>query len=139
VIDASATPAAGKISLNDTLVVIKTEFGRTPSPNGIAGRDHWPHGYVNILLGGPITARGIAGAIGFSGAERGHARPVTITGTMELGHFTPSEFQAALLLAAGIFPFQPENFGIGDMSVATRGLGENETASQLRSIVLGVS
>jgi len=138
VIDNSSTPAAGKISLNDTLVVIKTEFGRTPAPNGGGGRDHWPHGYVNILIGGPITSRGIAGAIGFDTTERGHARPVTLTPTLELGHFTPSEFQGALMLAAGIFPFQPENFGIGDMSVATRDATENLTATQLRSRVLGV-
>lgn len=141
VIDTASPPAAGKISLNDTMVVIKTEFGRTPSPNGGAGRDHWPHGYVNIIIGGPITStsRGIAGAIGFSGTEKGHALPVTISPTLELGHFTPSEFQAALMLAVGIFPFQPENFGIGDMSLATRDIGEDATAIQLRSVVLGVS
>ena len=142
VIDPSATPAAGKISLSDTLVVIKTEFGRTPAPSGsgdLAGRDHWPHGYVNILIGGPITSRGIAGSIEFNGTARGHAKPVTISGgTVDAGHFTPSEFQGAVLLAAGIFPFQPENFGIGDMSNATRDLTEDSTASQLRSRVLGV-
>lgn len=138
VIDAAATPAPGKISLNDTLVVIKTEFGRTPAPNSsgdAAGRDHWPQGYVNILLGGPITARGIAGGIGFSGGDRGFALPVTGT---DFGHFTPSEFQAAVMLAAGIFPFQGENFGIGDMSLATRGATEDETATRIRSRVLGV-
>jgi hypothetical protein len=142
VIDAASPPAAGKISLNDTLVVIKTEFGRTPAPNGAgdsAGRDHWPHGYVNILLGGPITSRAIAGSIGFSGGDRWHALPVTVTGaTVDAGHFTPSEFQAALMLAAGIFPFQGENFGIGDMSLATRGATEALTASQIRARVLGV-
>ena len=121
------------------MVVIKTEFGRTPDPNINAGRDHWVHGYVNIILGGPITTRTIAGAIGFSGTEKGHARPVILTPTLELGHFTPSEFQASLMLAAGIFPFQPENFGIGDMSLATRDLSENATATNLREVVLGVS
>lgn len=139
IIDTASPPAAGKISLNDTMVVIKTEFGRTPDPNGGAGRDHWVHGYVNIILGGPVTTRSIAGGIGFSGAEKGHARPVVLSPTLELGHFTPSEFQAALLLAAGIFPFQPENFGIGDMSIATRDLSEDSTAINLRESVLGVS
>jgi uncharacterized protein DUF1501 len=142
VIDTASPPAAGKISLNDTLVVIKTEFGRTPAVMGSgdnAGRDHWPQGYVNILIGGPITARGIAGGIGFNMGDRGHALPVTITGsTVNAGHFTPSEFQASLMLAAGIFPFQAENFGVGDMSLATRDATEDATASQIRSRVLGV-
>ena len=142
VIDTASPPAAGKISLNDTLVVIKTEFGRTPAVSGsgeTAGRDHWPHGYVNILLGGPITTRAIAGSIEFNGPDRGQALPVTISGsTVNAGHFTPSEFQAALMLAAGIFPFQGENFGIGDMSLATRDATEALTASQIRARVLGV-
>lgn len=147
VIDAASPPAAGKISLNDTMVVIKTEFGRTPAPNGSgdgAGRDHWPQGYVNILIGGPIPSRAItesriAGSIGFNMADRGHALPVTITGsTVNAGHFTPSEFQASVMLAAGIFPFQGENFGIGDMSLATRDATDDATASQIRSRVLGV-
>ncbi|HEX7316673.1 MAG TPA: DUF1501 domain-containing protein [Pyrinomonadaceae bacterium] len=138
IIDPSSTPAPGKISLSDTLVVIKTEFGRTPTPSGSgesAGRDHWPHGYVNILLGGPVTSRAIAGGIGSDGDTRGHALPATET---EFGHFTASEFQAAVMLAAGIFPFQGEVFGIGDMSLATRGTTEEETASRIRSRVLGV-
>lgn len=140
VIDPASPPAAGKISLNDTLVVIKTEFGRDPTPNAVGGRNHWPHGYANILIGGPITATTpkIAGGIGFNPAERGYARPVTFSPTPVFGHFTPSEFQGALLLAAGIFPFQAENFGIGDMSVATRDATEDSTASNLRSRVLGV-
>jgi hypothetical protein len=143
VIDPAPTPAPGKISLNDTLVVIKTEFGRTPSVAGsgdFAGRDHWPQGYVNVLIGGPIAARGIAGAIGFSGAERGFARPVTVAmdGSVDRGHFTPSEYQGGLMLAAGIFPFEAENFGVGDMSVATRGPTEEATASAIRQHVLGV-
>ena len=141
VIDPAATPAAGKISLSDTLVILKTEFGRTPEPVGSgdsAGRDHWPHGYVNILIGGPIptsTTRQIAGAIGVNGVERGFALPSTST---DFGHFTPSEFQAALMLAAGIYPFQAENFGVGDMSVATQGSTEATTAAQIRARVLGV-
>ena len=28
--------------LDETLVMVSTEFGRTPKINGTAGRDHWP-------------------------------------------------------------------------------------------------
>ncbi|MGQ0836650.1 MAG: DUF1501 domain-containing protein [Gammaproteobacteria bacterium] len=131
VIDPNSPPAAGKISLNDTLVVVKTEFGRTPTTGtGTgAGRDHWPQGYVCALIGGPVTARGIAGSIGAAGADRGHA--------VALDHYTASEFHAATMLAADIFPFESENFGIGDMSAKTRGPTEEITAQNIRTQVLG--
>ena len=65
IIDPAVTPAPGKISLADTLVILRTEFGRTPDHEGGTGRDHWPHGYVNTLIGGPVGSRAIAGSIGF--------------------------------------------------------------------------
>jgi hypothetical protein len=42
------------------------------------------------------------------------------------------------MLAAGIFPFDAENFGVGDMSVATQGPTEETTATQIRTRVLGI-
>jgi hypothetical protein len=35
--------------LDSTLVMVTTEFGRTPKINGTAGRDHWPRVF-NIVL-----------------------------------------------------------------------------------------
>lgn len=139
VIDASATPAPGKISLNDTLVILRTEFGRTPNAKGGTGRDHWPGGYVNILIGGPVATRGIAGSIGFTdGVDRGLAVVNSANPALPKNRFTPTEFHAAVQLAAGIFPFESENFGIGDMSDSTRGASEEATATNIRSRVLGV-
>lgn len=34
-----------------TIVMVATEFGRTPKLNVAEGRDHWPHGF-SVLLGG---------------------------------------------------------------------------------------
>jgi hypothetical protein len=137
-IDPSPTPAAGKISLSDTLVILRTEFGRTPDPKGGTGRDHWPDGYVNTLIGGPVGSRAVAGTIGFNGSDRGVAMPNSAVVTAAKNRFTPSEFHAAVQMAAGIFPFESENFGIGDMSESTRDISEELTAARIRERVLGV-
>lgn len=38
--------------LDSTLVMISSEFGRTPKINGTAGRDHWPKVFSVVLAGG---------------------------------------------------------------------------------------
>ena len=38
--------------LDDTLVMVTTEFGRTPKINANAGRDHWPQVFSIALAGG---------------------------------------------------------------------------------------
>ena len=121
-------PDPTKINLDDTLVVLKTEFGRTPTT--APGRDHWPQGYVNMLLGGPVVSGGMgARVIGSMDAF----------GVANTGDFyTPSELQAALMIAAGLYPFEPENFGVGDMGSKTKRVTEEETALELwRQILLG--
>ncbi|MBY0458035.1 MAG: DUF1501 domain-containing protein, partial [Gemmataceae bacterium] len=40
--------------LDKTLVMISSEFGRTPKINGTAGRDHWPKVFSVVLAGGGI-------------------------------------------------------------------------------------
>lgn len=45
--------------LDSTLVMVTSEFGRTPKINKTAGRDHWPKVFSGILAGGGIK-RGFA-------------------------------------------------------------------------------
>jgi Protein of unknown function (DUF1501) len=40
--------------LDSTLIMISSEFGRTPKINGTAGRDHWPKVFTVVLAGGGI-------------------------------------------------------------------------------------
>ncbi|HET6572154.1 MAG TPA: DUF1501 domain-containing protein [Fimbriiglobus sp.] len=40
--------------LDKTLVMVSSEFGRTPKINGTAGRDHWPKVFSIVLAGGGI-------------------------------------------------------------------------------------
>ncbi|MEZ6148055.1 MAG: DUF1501 domain-containing protein [Planctomycetaceae bacterium] len=48
--------------LDDTLVVVTGEFGRTPKINQYAGRDHWSPCYSTVLAGGGIRGGAIHGA-----------------------------------------------------------------------------
>jgi uncharacterized protein (DUF1501 family) len=125
-IDATGTDPT-KLNLNDTMVLINTEFGRTPNVGVIGGRDHWPYGYASILIGGPITSRGIEGTVDSAGFP-----PAAV--------LSPTDVHGAVLLAAGVDPFAPENFGVGDFttpSINSDGT-EQGTRLNLKTKVLGV-
>lgn len=47
--------------LNETMVMVSSEFGRTPKINGNAGRDHWPKVFSVVLAGGGIKQGSIFG------------------------------------------------------------------------------
>jgi uncharacterized protein (DUF1501 family) len=44
-----------------TLVMVSSEFGRTPKINGTAGRDHWPKVFSVVLAGGGIKKGSVYG------------------------------------------------------------------------------
>jgi len=48
--------------LDSTLVMVSSEFGRTPKINGTAGRDHWPKVFSIVLAGGGIKKGSVYGA-----------------------------------------------------------------------------
>ena len=48
--------------LDDTLVVVTSEMGRTPRINGNAGRDHWTFCYSTVFAGAGIRGGTICGA-----------------------------------------------------------------------------
>ena len=47
--------------LKSTLVMVSSEFGRTPKINGSAGRDHWPKVFSVVLAGGGVKAGHVYG------------------------------------------------------------------------------
>ena len=55
--------------LEKTMVVVCTEFGRTPMVNAGAGRDHWPRVFSTILAGGGIKRGYVHGASDAIAAE----------------------------------------------------------------------
>ncbi|HLN28880.1 MAG TPA: DUF1501 domain-containing protein [Gemmataceae bacterium] len=55
--------------LNSTLVMISSEFGRTPKVNATAGRDHWPKVFSVVLAGGGIKRGFIYGSSDATASE----------------------------------------------------------------------
>lgn len=78
--------------LDETLVAVAGEFGRTPKINATSGRDHWAHCYTQLLAGGGVHG---GQAYGTSDAHGAYVkdRPVT-----------PDDFAATILHACGLSP-----------------------------------
>jgi len=55
--------------LESTLVVAMGEFGRSPTVNDKAGRDHWPDVFQALLAGGGIRGGQVVGATDAAGAS----------------------------------------------------------------------
>ncbi|MCB1224669.1 MAG: DUF1501 domain-containing protein, partial [Verrucomicrobiales bacterium] len=55
--------------LDETLVMVSSEFGRTPKINGTNGRDHWPRVFSVALAGGGVKKGYIHGASDALGGE----------------------------------------------------------------------
>jgi hypothetical protein len=61
--------------LDETIVVIGTEFGRTPGTQGTDGRDHHPFAFSVVMAGGGLKggiAHGATDALGFHAIENRH-------------------------------------------------------------------
>jgi uncharacterized protein (DUF1501 family) len=61
--------------LDETLVVLATEFGRTPGTQGSDGRDHHPYGFSICMAGGGVKGGVVHGAtdeLGFHAVEHRH-------------------------------------------------------------------
>jgi hypothetical protein len=48
--------------LDETLVVVMSEMGRTPNVNAVGGRDHWTYCYGALLAGAGIRGGSVCGA-----------------------------------------------------------------------------
>lgn len=78
--------------LGETLVVILTEFGRTPQIGGGAGRDHFPNCYSVAFAGG-----GVAGGRTYGRSDRTGAAPAGVP-------VTPADLHATVFRSLGVDP-----------------------------------
>lgn len=124
IINAPGEDDPTKLSLDDTLIILNTEFGRTSFRQGNTGRNHHPYGYVTAFLGGPITAA--------EAGIHGNIRNSSVAGT----HALPAENRIAALLALGIWPFSPEAFAVSDVIGASN---EAEAAEAAIAHYLGIA
>ena len=61
--------------LQDTVIAVLSEFGRTPQVNGRGGRDHYPQAWTNFLAGGNIRGGQVIGSTDRIGS-RPHDNPI---------------------------------------------------------------
>ncbi len=80
--------------LDSTIVMVTSEFGRTPKINKDAGRDHWPHAMSVLMAGAGIPGGQIVGA---TDAKGYHASENV---------YRPEDFAASLYTKMGIDPAQ---------------------------------
>lgn len=78
--------------LDSTLVVVTTEFGRTPRINQLAGRDHWPNAFSIVMAGAGLKTGQVIGATDNQAAYVTD-RPIT-----------PEDMAATILHKLGIDP-----------------------------------
>jgi len=94
---------ADRRMLDDTLVVVVGEFGRTPRFDGSGkGRDHWPHCYTGLMAGAGIRGGSVYGASDRQGAHVVSGRPISQV-----------DFGATMFHALGIPPetrYGPDGF-----------------------------
>ncbi|MBM82253.1 MAG: hypothetical protein CMJ78_16935 [Planctomycetaceae bacterium] len=76
--------------LEDTVIAVLSEFGRTPKINNRGGRDHYPSAWTNFFAGGPIKGGQVIGSTDKIGAAP-HDRPIL-----------PPEVVASVYTAMGI-------------------------------------
>ena len=62
--------------LDETLVAVMTEFGRTPKINSTGGRDHWPNCFSIVMAGGGVQGGQVIGKSDALG-EFVRDRPIT--------------------------------------------------------------
>ena len=95
--------------LEETLVVLLTEFGRTPKINGASGRDHFPDCYSVAYAGAGIQGGQVYGAsdnMGAKPAEKG-CGPADLHATIfhalgiDLGHLIMDRDSRPLPLCDG--------------------------------------
>ena len=115
-----------KLNLDETMIVLTTEFGRTPDRQGTTGLNHWPQGYVSVFIGGPVTS-----------AERGIYGHITEDQGIAQNWMTPAENRMSIMAAMGIYPFSPETFAVGDVLGGVA--NELEAATRIREQYLGVT
>jgi uncharacterized protein (DUF1501 family) len=87
--------------LEETLIIVMGEFGRSPKVNPWVGRDHWPHCYSVLLAGGGVRGGHVHGKSGRTG-EAPSEDPVT-----------PHDLVATFYSLLGISPdtHLPDNLG----------------------------
>jgi len=91
--------------LKETLVMVSSEFGRTPKINGTAGRDHWPKVFSVCLAGGGVKG-GITYGTSDATAAEPDENPVTVENLFTTVYHTLGIVADKELMAPGDRPIE---------------------------------
>ena len=96
--------------LSKTLIVLATEFGRTPKINQNAGRDHHPGCFSSMIAGAGIKGGQVVGQTDSEGkgVEDGHCYPQDLNATIAYGCGLPIE---KVIMSPSQRPFKIANEG----------------------------
>ncbi|MDX2464092.1 MAG: DUF1501 domain-containing protein [Porticoccus sp.] len=135
---------ANKIDLDETIIVINTDFGRTPftssggTPSATSnGRDHYPGASTMVCFGGPVKQELTDG---IDGRVIGSITDGSDETVMSDIPYSATDTKAALLVAAGIDPFAAQNFALGSLTPSLVGSGvdlHHSTMINLRDTFFG--
>lgn len=90
----SALDSEGAPLLDGVMVVLNTEFGRLQINGNESGTEHWPYGYVNVLMGAGMSDVHHRG--GFDAGAR------AVAGPMGRGPYNPADLRAVIADYLGI-------------------------------------
>jgi uncharacterized protein (DUF1501 family) len=96
--------------LDSTLVMVSSEFGRTPKINGTAGRDHWPKVFSVVLAGGGIR-KGIVYGSSNAVASDPEENPIGVEDLFTTIYHTLGVVADKELMAPGDRPIEIVNGG----------------------------
>jgi hypothetical protein len=91
--------------LDSTLVMVSSEFGRTPKINNTAGRDHWPKVFSVALAGGGVK-RGYVYGTSDATASEPDENPVTVENLFTTVYHTLGIVADKELMAPGDRPIE---------------------------------
>ena len=83
--------------LDSTLVLVTTEFGRTPKVNGTAGRDHYPKVFSIVMAGGGIKPGYVHGSTDPTGSEPDNDPLAVSDYAATIYHLLGIDFEKALI------------------------------------------
>lgn len=97
--------------LDSTLIVVLSEFGRTPKINDVCGRDHWSHAWSICMAGSRILRGAVYGATNADGTE-------VVDGEVEHAQLFRTYLEAVGLDSSSSFMIDGREMPIADPAVS---------------------
>lgn len=120
-----------RIDLDRHMVLISTEFGRTPVQQGNGtGTNHHPGGYAQIFIGGPMSHASLPNNL-IGPSVYGE---LTETDGYAATGISPAQSRMMVLQTLGIYPFSNESYNVSDGGF----IDEVDAATSIRDQFLGL-